>query len=177
MCTTRRYLFLCSHPATHRFRNELCDAPGVRGCQIRDYNVYLRHPCEKCRNRGTASMYTGEQEPDYEDEWHIPSRCFFDVGFQTLNPFAKESPESASSASSSTRQSIDEDPIAPPHSPVQTKTGEPNICQKLLRRLTLRKPSPCCASQAQKGPHEATRVEGRDDRVDGVILARCESPV
>lgn len=178
MCTTRRYLFLCSHPATHRFRNETCESPSVRSCQIRDYNVYLRHPCQKCRSRGMASMYTGEQEPEYSDIWHIPSRCFVDVGFQKLDPFKKDDDaDPAGSSPSPLRQSIDQDPLEPPLSPTKIKGSDINICRRFLRRLTMRKPSPCCAHETQSGAYEATRVEGRDNRIDGVIPARCESPV
>ncbi|OCT46483.1 hypothetical protein CLCR_02164 [Cladophialophora carrionii] len=121
-------------------------------------------------------MYIGEQEPKYGDIWHIPSRCFVDVGFQKLDPFKKEESEPTSAALPSPRQSIDEDPLAPPPTPSKTNGSESNICRKLLRRLTLRKPAPCCISQTQEGPYEATRIEGRDYRVNGVIPARCESP-
>ena len=178
MCTTRRYLFLCSHPATHRFRNELCQSPSVRGCQIRDYNVFLRYPCQKCRNCGMAPVLSGlgnDQEPQYDDIWQIPSRCFVDVGFRKLHPFGEEASELASSTSSP-RQSIDEDPLAPPLSPTKCKS-DANICKKLLRRLTMRKPSPCCATEAHRGAFQATRIEGRDYRVDGFIPARCNSPI
>jgi len=177
MCTTRRYLFLCSHPATHRFRNEICDLPGVRGCRVRDYNVRLRHPCSKCRNRGMASVYTGEQEPEYDDTWHIPSRCFVNVGFQKLDPFRVDSIEPSTATATSPRPSIDEDPLALPLTPTRTKNAKQNICRRLLRRFSPRKTSPCCVGEAQNGAIEATRIEGREYRVNGVIPARCESPV
>ena len=178
MCTTRRYHFLCSHPATHRFRNEVCESPSVRGCLVKDFTVYLRHPCQKCRNRGMASMHTGEQEPEYGDVWHIPSRCFVDVGFRKLDPFREEeNSEPESSTAFTPRESIDQDPLTPPLTPTKTRDAELNLCWRLLRRLTMRKPSPCCVSERSRGALEATRIEGRDYRVDGVIPARCESPV
>jgi hypothetical protein len=121
-------------------------------------------------------VYLGGQEPSYSDVWHIPSRCFVDVGFQKLDPFKEEISEPTPSTPPLSRQSIDEDPLAQPLTPRRTEISEPNICRKLLRRLTLRRPAPCCASQTQEGPYEATRIEGRDYRVNGVIPARCESP-
>jgi hypothetical protein len=179
MCTTRRYYFVCSHPATYRFRNHLCDCPSVRGCKVRDYNVYLCHPCQKCRNIGMPSIYTCGDEPKHTDVWHIPSRCFVDVGFRSINPFREEDDDSkpGSSTALSRRQSTDEGPLTPPAIPTKAVPAESNVCWRLLRRLTVRKPTPCCAIETLRGALEATRIEGRDCRVAGVIPARCESPV
>jgi hypothetical protein len=179
MCTTRRYLFLCSHPATHRFRNEICESPSVRGCRVQDYHVYLRQPCVKCQQRGMASVYTGEKEPIYEDLWHIPPRCFVDIGFQKLDPFEVNGTmsETSSVTSMCVRQSIDQDPLERPLTPTKVKNIQSNICRRFLRRLTLRKPSPCCISESINGGIEATRIEGRHYRIDGLIPARCVSPL
>ncbi|KAH0836273.1 hypothetical protein AYO21_10205 [Fonsecaea monophora] len=182
MCTTKRYLFLCSHPATHRFRDTMCNSPSVRGCQVRDYNVFLADPCQKCSSRGMPSVHTafgGCQESGADDIWYIPSRCFIDVGFRTLSPFSEgDASEPPTPTSPSTRQSIDDGPLGSPQTPTKLKTSDPNICRRLLRRLTMRKLSPCCARETQYGGYEATRVEGRDNRVNGVIRdSLCESSV
>ncbi|KIX93307.1 uncharacterized protein Z520_10950 [Fonsecaea multimorphosa CBS 102226] len=180
MCTTKRYLFLCCHPATHRFRNTLCDSPSVRGCQVRDFNIILGHPCKKCSDHGLASMHMdlgAEQESGADDVWYIPTRCFVDAGFRTLDPFKKaETSEPSTPTSQSTRHSVDEDPLTPPLTPTKIKASDPNFCRRLLRRLTLKKLSPCCTLETQYGGYEATRIEGLDNRVDGVIRdSFCES--
>ena len=148
---------------------------------VGQYNVYLRHPCQKCKKSGIASVGAGfgvDRSPEYDDTWHIPSRCFVDVGFQKLDPFGKgEVSEPSTPTSASIRSSLDEDPLALPLSPTKARNADANICRKLLRRLTMRKPSPCCATEAQRGGYQATRIEGRDYRVDGFIPGRCQSPV
>jgi len=173
MCTTRQYLFLCSHPATHRFRNAVCDAPSVWGCRIHDFNVYLRLPCTKCADRGMPAMY-GQHDFAFDDQWHIPSRCFIDVGFQTLNPFDESGRRRASWTMSS------EDPSTPPLtplSPVPPKHHQDRY-KRLISLLTnSKKPSPCCARETRRGAVLATRSEDEDDRPGGRIIEnRCESP-
>ncbi|KIW30648.1 uncharacterized protein PV07_06376 [Cladophialophora immunda] len=119
----------------------------------------------------------GEQELGIDDIWYVPSRCFIDVGFRTIDPFSKEQvSEPPTPTSPSTRHSIDDDPLAPPLTPTKIKISDPNICRRLLHRLTMKKVSPCCARETQYGGYEATRIEGRDHRVNGVISdSLCES--
>lgn len=180
MCTTRRYHFLCSHPATHRFRDTVCESSSLRGCQVRDYDVYLQHPCQKCSKRGMASVRPGfaNQECAFEDTWYVPRRCFVDVGFHNLNPFDEEKPpEPPSTLASPVEQVVDQCPLTPPL-PAPVPDDGPNLCQRLIRRLTKKKPSPCCAREARYGAYEAVRIKGRDHRVGGAMREnRCESPL
>lgn len=177
MCTTKRYVFLCQHPATHRFRDTVCDSPSVRGCVVRDFNIQLTYPCKKCFNRGIGAMHVRIPDPAFDDDvWHVPSRCFFDVGYRTLNPFQEgRSPDSCRPTS----------PAEPPipengHSLIQAQIEEDSsVCKRLIRRLTLKRKaeSPCCARDSQGSPFLATRIEGSEQRIRGRIMEdRCESP-
>src|SRR5271154_2991000 len=94
MCTTTQYLYICCHPATHRFRNAVCIAPNSRICRIQDGNSTLPYSCLSCAAKGYSMpiFNISTLEPDdgkdlFKDVWHIPSRCFVDVGFRTLDPF------------------------------------------------------------------------------------------
>lgn len=175
MCTTRRYLFLCSHPATHRFRNTLCESPSVRGCKVHDFNVYLRCPCKKCANRGMPSVHMPTPEIAFNDTWHIPSRCFVDVGYRTLNPFHEDKSSEPCTPISPIEPPIPQQVLTPPVTPVK---DDKNVYKRLIRRLTLRKKAgPCCAKEAQAGAFLAVRLEGREQRMYGRIQEdRCESP-
>ena len=180
MCTTRRYLFLCSHPATHRFRNAVCASPSVRGCRIQDYNVYLRHPCKKCATRGMALTYTdaGDQQFAFDDEWHIPSRCFVNIGFRTLDPFNEDKASEPPTPTSPVEPPTTENLVSTLPLTIDASDNDRNLCKRLFRRLTKKKPSPCCAREAQFGAYEAVRLEEREHRLGGRIRDnRCESPI
>jgi hypothetical protein len=193
MCTTRRYIFSCSHPATHRFRNSLCSDPGARGCQVMDYNILLKYPCPKCKQRGFASDHDGWTPPkDNGDTWYIPSRCFVNVGFRTLNPFEEKAvneeeggdDESTprTSTASTLRPSMEEEDLAPDERPSNwpmetAREKDTKTLRNLLKRMTVRKPSPCCVTEARQGAIEVCRIESRHQRIRGQIPARCASPV
>lgn len=189
MCTTRRYLYLCCHPATNRFRNTACDNHSGRGCRPRDFNVYLAYPCRECCKNGMQSVDTGVDKTDFvfSDTWYIPSRCFIDSGFRTLDPFQDEPMSSLPSTPVIT--SVVDPPsrpgsciappeTTPPFTPFWLK-DELSLYRKLFRRVTKRKQalSTCCAREKRNGPVQRTRLEGRDFRRAGKIVEnRCEAP-
>jgi len=49
--------------------------------------------------------------------------------------------------------------------------------RRIIRRLTKKKPSPCCAKETLFGAYLAVRLEEREQRINGRIKEdRCESP-
>ncbi|KAJ4505911.1 hypothetical protein HRR83_008426 [Exophiala dermatitidis] len=182
MCTTRRYFFLCCHPATHRFRNTVCADPDVRGCVVHDYNVYLRQPCKKCANQGwPATCTAGAEQPfAFDDTWYIPSRCFVDVGFRTLNPFASNDGVDVASTlplpiEPATEQGTtpSEQGMTPPEPPSRRSR---RLREMMIQRLAMRRLADCCAKETRAGAYEAVRIESRDHRNHGTLPGnRCDS--
>lgn len=194
MCTTTRYFFICSHPATYRFRNELCEFSGIRGCQVTDYNHFLRVPCRRCKQRGIQPIPAVDGSLDdpelWDNVWYVPRRCFIDVGFQSLNPFEDDRNkvadlEELDSSSSSAERRGEEPPVLdldlvswPTETTSDGVQKTHNLCMKILRRLTRRKASPCCMRESENGAFETCRLECRSSRINGVIKEdHCESIV
>ena len=177
MCITRRYLFICRHPASHRFRNAICESAGTRGCTIKDYNYLLQSPCKKCAKSGTYQRVPGngsvEDEQALETEWHVPTRCFIDIGFRSLDPFEEDRNKVAEKEEELTPENEE-----PPSSQMSQDQGQPNMCMRIVRRLAKRRVSPCCKREAQKGAFETCRLESRPNRINGSIKDDyCESKV
>lgn len=177
MCITRRYLFICRHPASHRFRNALCDSAGTRGCNIMDYNYLLQNPCKKCARSGVHGRVLAnglvEDEHAFEIDWHVPTRCFIDVGFRSLNPFEEDRNKVAEK-----EEELASENEEPPRSQMSQDQEQHNMCMRILRRLTRRRASPCCLREAQRGAYESCRLESRPNRINGFIKDdHCESIV
>lgn len=187
MCTTTQYFFCCGHPATHRFRNQICPQLKGRNCRIRDTNRFIEGECRKCQQE----RQNRRQRPvvrsldSFEDVWYIPARCFVDVGFRTLDPFLSEP---------------DPDPISPlttvapllplPLTPVTPKSEsawgslkspglERSPVQRFFPRFRrLKKSSPCCGDMTLESAFQAVRLEDYDVRIEGRIMDNhCESAV
>ncbi|KAK5050800.1 hypothetical protein LTR84_003359 [Exophiala bonariae] len=111
MCRVKQFAFSCGHPATESFRYRLCQAPGTETCMVIDDRYDLNSPCHRCirweARRTTQNFqeienltargweetnrrvfYNGDSALDFE--WHVPSRCFIDVGFRSLDPFGDD---------------------------------------------------------------------------------------
>ena len=186
MCSTTQYLYSCSHPATHRFRNSRCPTPNSRSCRIRDGNLYLPQMCRYCLARGRSKPLFNLLPPPYKtapdgqevynEEWHVPSRCFVDIGFRTLDPFGTG--QDAGSPEQTLR-------VSPQKLNFDTLTelvamGEIDCCGQLKAwpRKLRREPSPCCLKERRLGAFEATRLEGYQDRLEGRIIdSACVSIV
>ena len=185
MCTTTQYLYSCSHQATHRFRNRKCEFPNSRICRVRDDDAYLPYMCRHCIAKGRTRplfnffgpMPTNEKNL-YHDTWHIPSRCFVDVGFRNLDPFKtgkldeletpKSSPSPARSAARMTFETLTQ----------RAAMDEIDCCGQLKAwpRKLKREPSPCCLNQRRNGAFETTRLEGCEYRIEGRIIdSGCQS--
>jgi hypothetical protein len=97
MCTTKKYLYVCECPASSEFRNDLCETPGLGRCRLVENFVFLREPCHHCIEtrdellevpvNGADSSDDSCDDVDDEDVWQMPTRCFIDCGFKTLDPF------------------------------------------------------------------------------------------
>lgn len=181
MCTTVQYLFSCGHPAAHRFRNEACAVSRTRICHIKDTDSWLKFPCRRCFlicQANGAKVKTAEDavHAPYNEIWHIPRRCFVDVGFRILEPFREDKSEPVSPTSPSpTILSPTTEKSAPTwaHFPRDDR----NKCAKLLSKvMRFRKISPCCEERARRGAFPAVRLEGRENRVGGRVMDdHCES--
>ena len=177
MCVTTQYLFSCGHAATHRFRTELCGSSKSRKCHVKDINKWLAFTCRKCSKnkqgwwkKQVAGPPPGEEEDD--EVWYVPSRCFVDIGFSNLDPFAANGDEEELSPRSSSPEPV---PLTP-----RTRSRHsyiPQRCENFLNRMARhKKPSDCCDAVARRGAVQAVRLEGRSDRVGGRIVDNhCES--
>ena len=178
MCSTTQYLYSCSHPATHRFRNSRCPTPNSRSCRIRDGNVYLPQMCRYCVARGRTQplfnliMPTTKGAPGtqdlYNETWHVPSRCFVDIGFRTLDPFGTgEDAHSTEQSRLTTPQNLNFEALTE-----LAAMDEIDSCGQLKAwpRKLRREPSPCCLKERRLGAFEATRLEGYQDRLEGRII-------
>ena len=180
MCITKQYLFNCGHEATHRFHSDMCPTARTRSCCIRDVNEWLSFPCRKCARNGHGGWkrYCAglQQDSDtYNDVWHVPSRCFVDVGFKTLDPFARE-PRSEPVSPMSPAPAPTEATPARKRQSMWASFPSSNRCSWLLEKMRLKHSSPCCESSAQKGAFQAVRLEGCNDRIEGRIVDNhCES--
>ena len=178
MCTTVRYYFSCDHPATHRYRNHTCDVSHSRACRLKDTNRRLKFQCRRCLLRqGIKVQIPAEREvPQPDDVWHIPARCFVDVGFRTLDPFGEDrsQPVSPLSPAPSIRSPrTQKRPTTWPRSP----KDDQGKCAKLLAKvMRFQKVSPCCEERARRGAIPAVRLEELENRVEGRLLDdHCES--
>ncbi len=180
MCITTQYLFNCSHEATHRFRSDMCSTARTRDCRIQDTNNWINFPCRKCAKSQQhlwQRWWTGSRRdsPNYDDFWHIPSRCFVDVGFRTLDPFAtgnRSEPLSPLSPAPPPTESMS----ARKTQSIWASLQSSNRCSRLLEKMRLKHSSPCCETQTQQGAFPAVRLEGPSDRLQGRIVDdHCES--
>jgi hypothetical protein len=173
-------MFSCGHPAAHHFRNEACSLSTTRLCHIKDTDSWLRFPCRRCiivRQANGIKVKTAEDavHDEYNDVWHIPSRCFVDVGFRTLDPFREDKLEPVSPCS----------PAPTILSPTSRSTSawshftkdDRSKCAKLLSRvMKFRKVSPCCEERQRRGAYPAVRLEGRENRIEGRVMDdHCQS--
>lgn len=166
MCTTSQYLYFCSHPASYRFRTGICPNPASSSCRIRDENCVLHFPCHRCsaktRSMGERSKRTTDTNIMIaKNTWHIPSRCFIDIGFQNLDPFGTGIPT----------ESADQADSPPPLSPIsRVPLFMSAKSTNMIMGEGLRKPSPCCLKSRRMGAYQATRLEGLGDRHRGRIV-------
>lgn len=192
MCTTNQVLFVCSHQATHRFRTGVCRLANRGRCKIYDATEILSFPCMDCAaifNDTRRKCGDGRDRPFQEQgplpntllnaTWHVPSRCFVDAGFQTLNPFGV--PEARENAAQS---------LVRPHRPEFSPSGmhvelvsnpSPVLTDTYGRRRVSkgnqnRQLNSCCMRETREGAYQATRLEGREERINGRIMdSFCES--
>ena len=171
MCTTSQYLYVCSHPASYRFRTSICLNPASSSCRIRDDNSVLPYTCSKCaperrvrnaKQGGKPIMQTTDMNIMVARKtWYIPSRCFIDTGFQNLNPFGSgievDSHENARPRS----------PLSPISRLPLNKNGRGAGFSATKQP---RHPSPCCLKSRRTGAYQATRLEGLEDRQRGRIV-------
>jgi len=103
MCTAIQFLFACRHQATGYFRVRVCNYAGSPSCQIKKTSIPIPKMCHDCK-RGAeridpalpgkieSSEHQHQHKAILTDNyvWHIPTRCFHDPGFTTLDPFAAD---------------------------------------------------------------------------------------
>jgi hypothetical protein len=189
MCSTIQYLFSCGHPATHRFRNQQCPQSMGRVCRIRDTNRLLVGECRKCiiererRQREVSRFGAKDLALRYEDTWYVPTRCFIDVGFRTLDPFNTEPPSEPASPLSPL---VPLTPLSPPSVAI-TKTelawdglptgkSDSSPIERLFPGLRKKTRSPCCNDKSLADAFQAVRLEDHDARIEGRIMDNhCES--
>jgi hypothetical protein len=192
MCSTIQYLFSCGHPATHRFRNQQCPQSTGRVCRIRDTNKLLVGECRKCliereqRQREVNRSGTKDLAPRCEDTWYVPTRCFIDVGFRSLDPFNAEPASEPASPLSPLVPLTPLTPLTPPLIPAAKTesawdglpTGKPDRSpiERLFPRLCKKRRSPCCKDKTLADAFQAVRLEDFDARIEGRIMDNhCES--
>lgn len=103
MCTSTRVWYGCGHEATKPFRAAVCLLPCTPACEVRFRILRLPWHCPRCLwgvHENTPGMNRSTILPmDYQEGsgpafsetfWHIPTRCFIDPGFVTLDPFAAD---------------------------------------------------------------------------------------
>jgi len=171
MCTTNQYLYVCAHPASYRFRTSICRNPASTLCHIRDGNSVLPYRCTKCEAKASTrnarqATERARQRTDInimvaKNTWHVPSRCFIDIGFQNLDPFGV----------GNQKKKVEQADPRPTLSPI---TRVPSTLDgKRASRIVAdppRQPSPCCLKGTKMGAYQATRLEGVEDRQRGKIM-------
>jgi hypothetical protein len=192
MCTTNQVIYVCSHPATHRFRTGVCRNATHRRCTIHDETEVLSYPCMDCaallskkrRRSGDGRDRPWEMQGPPSKRllsatWHVPSRCFVDVGFQTLDPFGVGLHKEAPAETLVRSQTAEISPfgthmeLVPSRNPVQVEQ-----CGrwKLARSNEKWPLSHCCQMETRDGAYESTRLEGPAERLNGRIAdSFCES--
>ena len=195
MCTTKQYLYTCSHAATHRFRTRICAAlPNRLACAIRDENDFVPYVCATCATKGrsgclslarrNAALEIADAVEEYHDTWFVPSRCFVDVGFRTLDPFRGKDDGAGGVA---IRSSPSPSPPQPEpnlttvgNAPASLVDASPAVRSRdavdggerrgpVVNGQQKRQFSTCCLRARQGGAYEATRLEGCEDRICGRI--------
>jgi hypothetical protein len=192
MCTTNQVLFVCSHQATHRFRTSVCRQANRGKCKIYDATEILSFPCMDCAaivNDKRRKCGDGHDRPFQEQgplpnrflniTWHVPSRCFVDAGFQSLDPFGVL--EGRGNAAQTLAQlhrggfsplGTHIEPVAN-RSPVLTDERGRWRASKGNQNWQL---SSCCLRETRAGAYQATRLECREERSNGRIMdSFCES--
>lgn len=192
MCTTTQVLFLCSHQATHRFRTGVCRNANRDRCSISDETEVLSYPCKGCaaltskmgRRRGDGGERRWQMPHPFPERllnvsWYVPSRCFVDVGFQTLDPFGvgEHQEDIAEPLAYSQRAEISpsggDREIMVSRRPVETLQ---HGSWKAPRGNEMWSLSLCCHRATRQGGYQATRLEGLDERISGRIVdSFCES--
>ena len=194
MCRTTQYLFNCLHPATHCFRTGLCRIVGNRKCHISDHHKLLPHPCRECahkpqRLRTELAMgnlpagYLAMGDEPANEIWVVPTRCFVDIGFRTLDPFGTGDVVSELAKSGAMALGLGAVPRELPCDATQVaKTGnmEYDVLPCKYSHMEVvpqkRQLSPCCLRQRRYGAFQATRLEGYEDRIRGKIVdSFCQS--
>jgi hypothetical protein len=192
MCTTSQILFVCSHQATHRFRTGVCRQANRGKCKIYDATEILSFPCMDCAaivnnkrckcgdGRGGPFLHQGPLPSRLlHTTWHVPSRCFVDVGFQTLDPFSVRDDQENSAGTVGRSQRAELLPVrmhvelVANRSPVLTyKRGRWRVSTGNQNWQL----NSCCLRKTREGAYQATRLEGREERINGRIMdSFCES--
>lgn len=194
MCTTSQVLYVCSHQATHRFRTGVCRNANSARCNIHDETEVLSIPCRNCaaltgnrrRRRGDGHHDSSQQQCALPKRllhatWHVPSRCFVNIGFQTLDPFGVGVYQGDPAETAGRSQRAEISPFAThmqlvaSRSPVQTDRSRR---RKFVEGPENWRPSWCCRRETRGGAYEATRLEGPEQRIEGRIMdSLCESSV
>lgn len=105
--------------------------------------------------------------------WHMPSRCFVDAGFRTLDPFGSgvSQEDLAEPLLRSHRAEI-----SPLGGHMQTVANSETVqiqqrgTWKFAEGNDIGPLSLCCQRETRNGAYHATRVEGLDERVNGRIV-------
>lgn len=183
MCTTTQYFFCCGHPATHRFRNELCPQSKGRICRIRDTNRFIEGECRKCQlERQNQRRRPRARNLDaFDDVWYIPTRCFVDIGYRTLNPFLAETEEDPISPLTTVPPPLPLSPAAPKTESCSGEVTSPRSEKSPVKRVFPRfwrqkKSSQCCEDMTLANAFQAVGLEDYDARIEGRIMDNhCES--
>ena len=195
MCTTNQIVFKCSHRATYRYRTSVCQTASRRKCYIWDQTSVLPFPCRNCvvpdrQNRrrcgGGGLKESSQQEGGLpyrllDETWHVPSRCFVDVGFKTLDPFGMGEDRKNATETAVPSQRAEISPfrmhveLVASRSPVRTDQSGSWKCARGIEKWRL---SSCCLQETRNGAYQATRLEDWGDRLRGMIAdSFCESRV
>ncbi len=194
MCATTQYLFNCLHPATHCFRTNVCRGVGHRNCHISDRHKMLPYPCRDCAHKpqkmrrdfplsGLPAGYQATGDEPANEIWVVPTRCFVDIGFRTLDPFRTRHVVSGLARPAAMSQGLG---AVPRESLCETtQFAEDRSVDYEVRPCRYshvdgtkenRELSPCCMRQRRYGAFQATRLEGYDDRIRGKIVdSFCQS--
>jgi hypothetical protein len=180
MCTTVQFFFSCGHQATHRFRNATCPTEYSKTCRVRDKNQWLKFMCRRCilrcQQQGVkVYVPTDADHKQYEDIWHIPSRCFVDVGFRNLDPFQDTSSPPVSPTSPATTLASPRSEKPPPT--MRIFRDDRGKCARLMAKvMRFNKVNQCCEDRGRKGAFPAVRVEGIENRHEGRMMEdRCSA--
>jgi hypothetical protein len=186
MCTTNQVIYICSHRATHRFRTGVCRNATHGRCTIHDETEVLSYPCIDCaalvskkrRRSGDGRDRPCEMQGPPSKRllsatWHVPSRCFVDVGFQTLDPFSVglHNEEPAETLVRPLRAEIS--PFGMHMELVASRSSvqvEQHGRWRLARSNEKWPLSQCCQMETSYGAYESTRLEGPGERVNGRIV-------